>query len=78
MSAAATLKERLLAEIRGEDWGIPEIGRQFGCPERMVFHHFRYGLPSRIVEPSTGHQPGRSRAVFAPALVEDWVNRPPK
>ena len=66
MSAAATLKERLLAEIRGEDWGIPEIGRQFGCPERMVFHHFRYGLPSRIVN---------HRRVTSPAEAEQYLRQ---
>jgi hypothetical protein len=50
MSAAAqTLKARVLNEIHGTAWDVPEIARQFGCGERMVFYHFRQGLPSRLV-----------------------------
>jgi hypothetical protein len=64
MPAAATLKTRLLTEIRGDDWGIPEIGRQFGCSERMVFHHFRYGLPSRIVN---------GKRVTTPTEAEEYL-----
>ena len=73
----ATLKARVLTEIKGKSWDVPEIGRQLGCGERMVFHHFRYGLPSRIVNGKRVTTRPRPRRI-APASVEDRMNRPPK
>lgn len=65
MDATQTLKDRLTAEMSGDaTWGVPEIGRQLGCGERMVHYHFRNGLKSRMVD-------GRRRA--APADVERYL-----
>jgi hypothetical protein len=65
-AAQPTLKARVLAEIRGESWDVPEIGRQFGCCERMVFHHFRYGLKSQIVN---------GKRVTTPAEAEAYLRQ---
>ena len=59
-----TLKDRVLAEGPRETWDVPEVGRQLGCGERMVFYHFRTGLPSRVVN---------HRRVSTPAEVENYL-----
>ena len=67
MSEAQTLKTRVLAEIKGEHWDVVEVARQFGCCERMVFHHFRgNGLPSRIVN---------GKRVTTPAEAEEYLRQ---
>jgi hypothetical protein len=64
MSEAQTLKARVLDEIRGTSWDVPEIARQFGCGERMVFYHFRQGLSSRLVN---------GKRVTTPAEAEEYL-----
>jgi hypothetical protein len=61
-----TLKDRVLGEVRAETWDVPEIGKQLGCGERMVFYHFRQGLTSRVVN---------HRRVSTPAEVEQYLRR---
>jgi hypothetical protein len=62
-----TLKDRVLAEVRAETWDVPEIGRQLGCGERMVFFHFRSAAVAGGSPPASQHA-GRSGKVFARAL----------
>jgi hypothetical protein len=66
MSEQTLLKDRVLAEVLAETWDVREIGRQLGCGERMVFYHFRQGLPSRVVN---------HRRVSTPAEVETYLRR---
>ena len=74
-----TLKDRVLAEVRAETWDVPEIGRQLGCGERMVFYHFRQGLPSRVVNHRRSQHAGRGGELLAPSIHdEDRMNRPQK
>jgi hypothetical protein len=64
MPATLTLKARVTAELEANTWAVPEIARQLGCGERMVFMHFRQGLQSRLIN-------GKRRST--PAEVEQYI-----